>query len=569
MKTPLSFLFFVLIFLLSFSIQIKAQQPIDSTTLYGNAISNPQKQSNIPIDKAIKYFENLRNRYLSINDTISAITCTSYIAQGHYSQGHEFESEMSAIEGFKLLDKIIINDRTIPFHVGLSNHMGMLHRKKNDYKGAIKYYERALKFSTSLKDSLNTFNNISNILIEKESYLLAVKKLEYTFNKAKSLSNYPKKWRVLDNWGYALFKLGAPDALSKMELALQKKLEKKDLEGTFSSYIHLTDYYIHFNDSINAKILIEKAKTIAKDIGSDAYLFEAISRQLSLSDNVEVQFFKRYIDSITQLKRENDKKYAYRKYENEKLEKERIKTQLNLEKQKKKNAEDKSKSQKINFLAIIGVLISVFIIFYYKQRNRLEKDRERHRTERALSKKVHDEVGNDLFYLMAQIQSNPHEFLEQNGLKLLDGLNEIYGKARDISKHYTAVHTGPNYNNELLSLLNSYGSDQIKIITNKIDPNFWETVEPHKKENLYRILQELLTNMKKHSNANFVAVTFTKDAENIHVKYVDNGCGVDLKTLTLKNGLDNVESRMVDLKGSITFESVPNKGFKAFIKLST
>jgi two-component sensor histidine kinase len=551
--TSLSFLFFCLVFLTHLPTKLKAQTQVDSTKLFYNAITNPQK-SEIPIGKAIIYFENLRDHFLSERDTMLAVNCISFIAHGHFNQGHWFESEMSAIEGFKLLDKLDVNDKTKTYRMGLSNHMGMLHRKKNDFKGAIKFYERTLEFSTTLKDSLKAFNNISNVLIDEGNYLSAVSKLEYTFGKAKSLTNYPEKWRILDNWGYALFKLDIPDAINKMELALEMKLKENDLEGTFSSHLHFSDYYLHSKDTINAKLHIEKAKKTAKEIGSNAYFFEAISREISLNDNLNIQFFKKHIDSINQLEQQNDRKYAYRKYENEKLENDRIKA-----------------NYKTNLWQMAGgvvILASIFLFFYYQQRNRIEKDRERHRTEQILSKKVHDEVGNDLFYLMTQVQSNPHEFLEKNGIKLLDGLNDIYGKARDISKHYTAVHTGPNYNDELLSLLNSFGSDKVKLIINKTEPNFWETIEANTKETIYRVLQELLTNMKKHSHANFVAITFSKDSKNIFVKYVDNGVGVDLNNLIHKNGLDNVESRMAAQKGSITFESTLNQGFKAFIKLS-
>ena len=75
-------------------------------------------------------------------------------------------------------------------------------------------------------------------------------------------------------------------------------------------------------------------------------------------------------------------------------------------------------------------------------------------------------------------------------------------------------------------------------------------------------MQELMTNMKKHSEASLVILTFKDIKDKIQITYSDDGIGSDSKK---SNGLINVENRIVDLKGRFTFNSEKNKGFKAKI----
>jgi glucose-6-phosphate-specific signal transduction histidine kinase len=56
----------------------------------------------------------------------------------------------------------------------------------------------------------------------------------------------------------------------------------------------------------------------------------------------------------------------------------------------------------------------------------------------------------------------------------------------------------------------SGNTDTTQIITNGLDSVNWPTIEKTKKITLYRVLQELLVNMKKHSNSSLVVLSFNK-----------------------------------------------------------
>ncbi|MNL48204.1 Oxygen sensor histidine kinase NreB [compost metagenome] len=93
----------------------------------------------------------------------------------------------------------------------------------------------------------------------------------------------------------------------------------------------------------------------------------------------------------------------------------------------------------------------------------------------------------------------------------------------------------------------------------------WNTLENTKKITVHRVLQELLVNMKKHSKCSLVVITFKKNDKNFQIDYSDNGLGADIGPQNIKNGLQNVENRILAINGSITFDSKSEKGFKVSI----
>ena len=88
------------------------------------------------------------------------------------------------------------------------------------------------------------------------------------------------------------------------------------------------------------------------------------------------------------------------------------------------------------------------------------------------------------------------------------------------------------------------------------------TVESNKKIIIYRILQELLVNMKKHSKCTLAAISFQHNGNKLEIQYSDNGVGIIAEKIFLKNGLQNVENRIKAINGSINFDNKSHKGFK-------
>jgi two-component system NarL family sensor kinase len=79
---------------------------------------------------------------------------------------------------------------------------------------------------------------------------------------------------------------------------------------------------------------------------------------------------------------------------------------------------------------------------------------------------------------------------------------------------------------------------------------------------LYRVIQEAVNNVIKHSGANHLDIQMVKDEEGITATIEDNGVGFDANNKDKFEGigLKNIKTRIEYLKGSVEFESAPGKG---------
>jgi two-component system, NarL family, sensor kinase len=87
---------------------------------------------------------------------------------------------------------------------------------------------------------------------------------------------------------------------------------------------------------------------------------------------------------------------------------------------------------------------------------------------------------------------------------------------------------------------------------------------------IFRIVQELLNNAIKHSQASEINVDLSL-TDRLVVEVRDNGVGFDPEAIRKDSakglGLFNIENRVRLLDGNIEFESHPNGGTKAVITL--
>ena len=141
----------------------------------------------------------------------------------------------------------------------------------------------------------------------------------------------------------------------------------------------------------------------------------------------------------------------------------------------------------------------------------------------------------------------------------------IYNNARDISKQNQSIETGKTFPEELSNLFRSYESDEVNVIIKKYDTDIWKGISSHIKITIYRVLQELLTNTKKHSNAALVVVSIEKKNKQLYIQYTDNGKGFNEDIS--KNGLLNAENRIHGIKGTLTFDTELHKGCKFSINV--
>ena len=88
--------------------------------------------------------------------------------------------------------------------------------------------------------------------------------------------------------------------------------------------------------------------------------------------------------------------------------------------------------------------------------------------------------------------------------------------------------------------------------------------------NIYRIVQELLNNAMKHSNATEVHISLTNRNEAIFLHYTDNGVGMDLTKIdtSFKTiGISGLNERVKSINGEIMMTSKVGEGLKVKIKV--
>jgi len=86
---------------------------------------------------------------------------------------------------------------------------------------------------------------------------------------------------------------------------------------------------------------------------------------------------------------------------------------------------------------------------------------------------------------------------------------------------------------------------------------------------LYRIVQEALTNVARHSGAKAVNITFTRLAAALDVAVVDDGCGFDAKVVAVSShrlGIQSMRERAAMLGGTISFTS-RRRGTKVLVRI--
>ena len=87
------------------------------------------------------------------------------------------------------------------------------------------------------------------------------------------------------------------------------------------------------------------------------------------------------------------------------------------------------------------------------------------------------------------------------------------------------------------------------------------------KHSIYRILQEALANVTKHSSADYVDVTMSFKDKSVELSINDDGIGFDVQQPQDGMGLDSMRERAESLEGDFSIQSEPGQGTKICITI--
>ena len=468
-----------------------------------------------------------------------------FIAEMQFKQSDFIESEVTSTEIIKIhpLNKSIS---------GIYSLMGLNYIELFNYESALKYFNLAIKSTTTEKNKLVYLNNIGYTYLEAKEFLKAQQLLSKVLLHDSLAVNTVSKADVLDNLGYAYFKLNNPKAINYFTEALQIRDSIKDNYELIASYIHLSEYYLNSNSTL-AQDFAQKAYNSATAINSPDDRIEALKFQIASGNSNDVKKLAlkqmSISDSINKIRQASKTQFAKIKYDVSIAQKE----------------SEKQKTQKQLYLILFLFATTIFLVIFFTIRSRSRRKLRTisYETETRISKRLHDELANDVFNALTYAETQD---LQDSAKKeqLLENLDAIYTRTRNIAKENSDIDTGSNFQDILQSMIASYISNDVNVLIQNQNTINWNLVKKEVKIAVYRTLQELLVNMKKHSQCSVVVIRFESTNNNIIINYSDNGIGTS-EMLKFKNGLQNAENRILAIKGTLTFETESGKGFKAQI----
>ncbi len=227
---------------------------------------------------------------------------------------------------------------------------------------------------------------------------------------------------------------------------------------------------------------------------------------------------------------------------------------------------------------LVGI-VSVVLNQREFDRTRMEEQRSRLLTRHIIQAQedererialdLHDDVAQLMSAAIMELELRPPGSPTALGLlrKATQDLREIsYGlgapelKELGLSGAVKALTRDFSVSTGIGVALHTYGLDSLRLS------------QDHNK-NIYRILQECLTNTKRHASAGSVEIVLTLSYPRLLVKYQDDGVGMQLdgeyleETESRRIGLRGIRERAAFLGAQLEFRSTPGGGFGLLLKV--
>lgn len=517
--------------------------------------------STINIDSSFAYYDRSKTEYLKAKDSLRAGYSLLMMTDLQRISSDYYGAETTATVALDCLK----NSKNTSYLVATYNFLGMCYKQLYNYENALTYYKKAYKITENgiAKDAV--MNNIALVYMDKKEYPKAIRILK-TLATKKSLDNYTElKAKALDNLGYCYFLSGDKTGITFMLDALRIKDSINDEFGSLASCLHLSEYYLSVDPKMS-RMYAERAYNLSDKLKNTDDKLDAI-KFISKTSNSKTESDKLFLeytkinDSIKIVRQQAKNQFAKVRYDSKQAEEESLKYQA-------ENAENKLKAERgkrrnelllltISFLVLVGTLLYRLL----KSRHEKEKFQEAYNTETRIAKKVHDELANDVYNVMTFATTQNLEKPEKREA-LINSLDSVYLRTRDISRENSPIELGENFPKQLKDMISEYQTGSLNVLIKDIDSIDWLKVDENKKLVTYRVLQELMVNMKKHSEATLAVIGFSNSDKKIQIQYSDNGIGMPEGKTILKNGLQNVENRIDSIRGTLIFDIQTNRGVK-------
>jgi signal transduction histidine kinase len=322
------------------------------------------------------------------------------------------------------------------------------------------------------------------------------------------------------------------------------------------------------------KYLLKK-KNLSPEIQLEAeHLLSLVFKKLN-NPKQELHYYKIYTkrkDSLNSLEKVNAVNYIFALFESE-----RNKKIIANNNSKIKLLElDKKHKSKIILFGIIGACLSILIIILVFKRNILRKKkglREKYaqnlilfqeQERKRISKDLHDSLGQTLLLINNEITNCSSQKIKELLDIAIEEVRTISRSLRPLQFNQTSI------NNALENLIEQLDNSYKKIYFFSDLDNIEGVLKEENQTHLFRIVQECLSNVIKHSQADSTRVTLINKKHYLYLYIKDNGIGFHFKNkYSLSNGLGlkNIKERVNFLNASLKIDSFTNEGTSITIKI--
>jgi len=430
------------------------------------------------------------------------------------------------------------------------------------YSGLMKYHYQLKSYDNALKNGLKAAKYLKELNMKAD--LAAI---ENTIGQV-----YAEKGNYVE-------------AMKFQKSSLSFRLVLNDKLGIASCYKNMGICYAELKDFVKAEEYLNRSIVLFKELNSKDYLREAydVLGDVFEAKNDYVKSLKFYKESAAM------KDSVYNKQTADKINELQIAYQTEKKMQQIELLNKENKIQKLTLLKrniflglAVGLLIITLLFGYLLYRSIKLKQEARLQSEVILQqdlatkavlnaeenerKRISGELHDGLGQMFSAVKMNLSALKEDLDFKSPQG-REMFDKTLNLVDESCKEVRSISHQMAPNVLLKSGLSTAVRDFINKIDARklkinletfgLQHRLDQHTETVLYRVIQETVNNVIKHSGANVLDIQLTKDEEGINAMIEDNGHGFDAANLDKFEGigLKNIRSRVEYLKGTVDFSS--------------
>jgi signal transduction histidine kinase len=232
---------------------------------------------------------------------------------------------------------------------------------------------------------------------------------------------------------------------------------------------------------------------------------------------------------------------------------------------------------------LVLVLGSVIVWLVFKAYRRRQSVRatlavnEAGESERKrISADLHDNLGAQISFIKRNVEfliDQPEGFKTADQSRYLGYINDFANSAMiDLRETIWVLNKNEVYLTEFTDKLRFYLFQQLQVAA----PVNWELVDDIRLNwkltstevmHLFRIMQELVSNILQHARADQIRIRLTSDQiQHYRLEVTDNGCGFDADQPPPGHyGLVNLRQRAMELGAALELRSLPGKGTRVIL----